>query len=385
MPAGDAEVVSEAPLRPGMQCLLEVLRGKVGFRAVAEVEWQAALEFAELERVLPWFAHVLKEQHEALPQTIQEQLLQAEREAMLYAFLQGSELKELLRGFATAKIDVLPLKGPYLAERVYGDTGLRISRDLDLLVRKPDFAAGVMLLQESGFVAVSRADDYHQSFRWGDTVVELHFDVENRLAIDFDVASAWTNASLGDFDGQPAWLLAPEDEVLYLCLHGVRHRFERLSLLVDVELAMKRFGLRSASEVCLRREVEGARRLLMLGCALVKRLEGREHSSEADDSAARRMDALAERLWRSFLTESAEQMDWRSIHAFYLETELTTLRKVYRRVLHWRILATRLIDADFAFAAGVGLQRSWQVWFLRPVRLLLRQAERKRRTSRSKT
>ena len=43
-----------------------------------------------------------------------------------------------------------------------------------------------------------------------------------------------------------------------------------------------------------------------------------------------------------------------------------------RRMRHWRILATRVIGPDYAFAERFGLRRKWQVRLLRPLRLMLR-------------
>ena len=41
-------------------------------------------------------------------------------------------------------------------------------------------------------------------------------------------------------DGDRTWILAPEDEVLYLAVHAARHRFSRLGWLVDLELLIER-------------------------------------------------------------------------------------------------------------------------------------------------
>ncbi len=361
-------------MRPGMQCILEVLRGQAGSRTVAELEWRAAFALAEQQHVLPLIAHALGEAEVLLPKAIEEQRRQAEREATLYGFLQSSELKEILHAFAIAKIAVLPLKGPHLAKRVYGSAALRISRDLDILVSRADFSAAALLLQKLDLSPVGRADDYHQQFQRGSTIVELHFDVENPLAIDFDVAGAWESASLADFEGQPAWLLAPADELLYLCLHGVRHRFERLSLVVDIAFALDRFELGCVSEIPIRKRVLDARSHLILGCSMAGRLQGDWFGRQrAVDRAMRHPQALAKCLWDDLLTKRAEQMDWQSMHAFYLQTEATLPRRLFRRIQHWRILMTRLIDADYAFAAELGLRRRWQVWLLRPVRLAIRQ------------
>jgi len=50
-----------------------------------------------------------------------------------------SALEEILRTFNQANIEVIPLKGVFLAEHLHGHIGIRSSSDLDLLVRKEDF------------------------------------------------------------------------------------------------------------------------------------------------------------------------------------------------------------------------------------------------------
>ena len=85
-------------------------------------------------------------------------------------------------------IPVISLKGPWLAERLYGDAALRSCCDLDLLVHRSDIAAAEDLLTELGFLPSGRRDDYERPFRRGSIKVELHHDVENPLAFDSRVA-----------------------------------------------------------------------------------------------------------------------------------------------------------------------------------------------------
>ena len=173
----------------------------------------------------------------ALPEEVERRVTEAERSAVIAAFFWSSELKGLLRAFAEEGLPVIPLKGPCLAERLYGGAALRSSRDLDLLVQASHVAPADALLGRLGFAPLGHPDDYHQAWRRGSTVVELHHDVENPLAWDFAIGGAWTRAEAGVFQGVPVLRLAAADELLLLCLHGVRHRFERLNLVLDLALA----------------------------------------------------------------------------------------------------------------------------------------------------
>ncbi len=363
-------------MRPGMQSLLHLLRGNAA-DAVGLPQWQLVLALAEEQRVLPFLAGKLLQHPDLLPPEIKTLLMEASRETAHYAFLQSSELKHLLRAFAAAKIPVLSLKGPSLAQRLYGAASLRISSDLDLLVHKTDFATSARLLQALDFLPDAMPDDYHQKWSCGTTIVELHFDVENPLAIDFDLESAWRNAQLQHFAGQPAWRFAPSDELFYLCLHAVRHRFDRLSLILDISLALGHCGPESTRNPSRRkRAVDDSAQLLTLGRAMSLKLFPEASPQQVlprTPAVERRTCRLAARFWSDLLTQPPAPQDWASMHRFYLELEVNPLRKLRRRVLHLRILLTRLIDDDFRFAARFGLHRTWQVRLLRPLRLVLRQ------------
>ena len=361
-----------------MQCLLDLLRGNPA-PGNDLPQWQLVLALAEEQRVLPFLAAKLLESPHLLPSEIKTRLTEAHRETSHYAFLQSSELKHLLHAFDAAQIPVLLLKGPSLAHRLYGAASLRISSDLDLLVHKTDFAVSGRILHALGFVPDAMPDDYHQKWSRGPTVVELHFDVENPLAIDFDIEGAWRSARLSQLAGQPAWHLAPEDELPYLCMHAVRHRFNRLSLILDIALALRHSGPESVWQPALRKGLGDCARFLALGRAMSGRLfpEGAPNPVPPDAlNLSRSLDRLATRLWNDLLTGTPAPEDWASIHRFYVEIETSPLRKLRRRILHLRILLTRLIDDDFRFANHFGLRRPWQVWLLRPLRLVLQQLRR---------
>ena len=359
-------------MRGGMQRLVELLRGEGVACEVSEAEWMVVLDLAEAENVLPWTAALVRSRARPAMPNLEERLREIERNARVAAFLWTATLRSMLAAFHEHGMPVIPLKGPWLAQRVYGNAALRCYCDLDLLVRRSDIVRAESLLTEIGFRATGHRDDYERPWRRGELSIELHHDVENPLAFDFEIDAVWRRARLGEFEGVPGWLLSPADELLFLCLHGTRHCFERLSHVLDLALAFRQLPV-PREEAGLRRDPESDN-ILALGAMMATRLD--PNLSIPRDVLERvrnrgSLEELAERVWQERMEQPAARVDWQMKHGFYLKVETSRWRRFVRLLRHLRILLTRVIDADFAFADRFKLRQRWQVWLLRPVRLVL--------------
>jgi hypothetical protein len=356
-----------------MQTLLDLMRGALKDPNLPAEEQLTVLDLAAEENVLPWVASCLRAQTDCGVPQVDARLRLIDREARISAFIWSETLRSTLAEFHRRDVPVISLKGPWLARRLYGDTALRLYSDLDLLVRRTDFVRSEELLSGLGFAATGRREDYARTWGRGSVILELHDDVENPLAFDFGIEGAWDRAQLAEFDGVQARLLAPSDELRFLCLHGARHRFERLSHILDLVLAFRRLTRRqSGTEPESRGESE---RMLALGCMMAARLDPQVAEVEACYTVIpdrRSLEKTADQLWQERMQQSAPMLDWRTKHRFLLSIERQGWDRFHVRMRHLRILSTRLITADFAFAAKFNLYRTWQVWMLRPVRLLLR-------------
>ena len=359
-------------MKPGMHCLLALLRDDCA-NGSDSAEYAAALALAETEHVLPWVAACLRERRGQLSAEISTRVDEIGHDAAVTAFYWSSQLKEVLRAFDQARVRALPLKGPLLAERLYGNVALRSIRDLDILVSKVDLPRAETVLAANDFIPGPR-DDYHRPWYRRNMTLELHHDVENPLTFDFHTETALRRAMPAIFQGLPCWNLAPQDELLFLCLHAARHRYESLSLVVDLQIAFEKLSL-AVDEWQPCAELTGLQPLLTLGLAMARRLQPNLSNPEViaesipSDS---RLEKLADRLWEQLLTQPHRPVDWRSVHAFFVEIESPGWPRFRRRLRHLRILASRTIDADYLFASRFGLRRTWQVRLLRPLRLLIR-------------
>jgi hypothetical protein len=346
-------------MRAGIPLLLAVLREETLAQPASANQWREALALAAAEGILPSFVRGLQTGRFDLPLSIENQLADAEREAIRAAFWWTSELRGLLAAFAAAGIPVLPLKGPMLAERLHADVALRPARDLDLLIRPTDAQAAGEVLRAQGFLAAPYPEDYQHAWTRNSTLVELHTEVENPLAFNFHTAQAFARAEPSHFHGQPALRFTPADELLYLCLHGVRHRFERLSHSLDI--AQAHAVLEVPALLTRLANVQA------LGLAMAAQLFPRQG---CPDTTVPHLKSLALKLWHGWLDAAPAPLTWQTQHRFYLELEPTPQARIARRLRHAAILATRVIDQDYAFAARLHLHSRTAAQLLRPIRLI---------------
>jgi hypothetical protein len=160
----------------------------------------------------------------------------------------GDVLDAALHALAERSVPVVALKGPIFAERLYPNVEMRPSFDLDLLVRERDFARAVEALEAAGCRTVDDAvNDYHRRHHHhvalmheSGVLVELHFRAHSGFGAIIpaeplvDRAQPYRTRS-----GADARVLAPEDELVYLIVHAVRHCEVLIGWLYDVRLLLE--------------------------------------------------------------------------------------------------------------------------------------------------
>ncbi|MBE0650214.1 MAG: nucleotidyltransferase family protein [Bacteroidales bacterium] len=149
-------------------------------------------------------------------------------------------------------VDFVSFKGPLLSYRIYGDTSVRYSHDVDLLIKMDDIDKVVKILFENGYHFTEHAfwpekkaqqellirAVRHLSFINPRTnfVVEIHWVLMQELPLSRkrqrEILA--NNLTEIEFGGQKHSVLKPELELLYLMIHGVSHRWERLKWLADI-------------------------------------------------------------------------------------------------------------------------------------------------------
>lgn len=80
-----------------------------------------------------------------------ERIVEQERFRSLFVEAESIRLWRILED---AGIRAVVVKGPFMAQRLYGDPGLRRSGDVDLLVQPEEFQAAIRLLETQGYTTV---------------------------------------------------------------------------------------------------------------------------------------------------------------------------------------------------------------------------------------
>jgi hypothetical protein len=207
------------------------------------------------------------------------------REQVREQFALTAELLRLLPLFEAQRLPVVPLKGPVLATTIYGDVGVRASSDLDLLIHKQDVRRTHDLLLSEGYRLHSilpwpgdlRNKESELSFERedGGVRVDLHWSlIPEYLPQPVNEERLWTNLQPTQLGGREVMSLGDEDLLLFLCCHGAKHLWERLSWICDTakfiqvrpDLDWDRV-MRSASE-------QHCTRFLLLGLAVAENMLG---------------------------------------------------------------------------------------------------------------
>lgn len=158
-------------------------------------------------------------------------------------------LGEALRALDDAGVRAASLKGPVLAHRLYPGPHVRPSVDIDLLVADAETGRAVEALERAGYAAVVDATQrYHRRrhhhihlVHERGVTVELHFRAHSGFGTVIPSEALLERASpLTTPSGARTWVLSPEDEVLYLLVHAVRHCEVQLGWLYDVKLLVER-------------------------------------------------------------------------------------------------------------------------------------------------
>ncbi len=158
-------------------------------------------------------------------------------------------LGEALEGLDRAGIRTVVLKGPVLAERLYPDTGLRSSSDLDLMVAEADLDRATAALEALGYHAGQgllrrylRENRHHLVLHREQTPpLELHFRAATSFGVAVPSEELLSRAlPCRTAAGSAAWVLSPEDELLFLAVHAAQHLLVTYVLFYDMKLLLRR-------------------------------------------------------------------------------------------------------------------------------------------------
>jgi len=154
-------------------------------------------------------------------------------------------------------INFIPLKGPILSFRIYGDATVRKYCDFDLLVEPSSVLKARELLAELGYEPVGYtlpenktgrrivlSHVHHVLFTHSlhELRVELHWRLFQTPPVRTTILAGLVDANLSEiqFADRSFIVLDDEMELLYMVIHGSIHNWRRLKWLADVHELLQR-------------------------------------------------------------------------------------------------------------------------------------------------
>src|SRR5688572_24563105 len=226
---------------------------------ISDEEWELLARLADWHGVAPLLLRRLQclASTPAIPAGAAARLRDSHHRTAMRNMLWLRELARLLRELGCRGIDVIVLKGAYLASAVYGDPALRGMKDVDLLVRRRDLANAYRALLEIGSGASEIPDleagaemECARHHHLPPVVmpnagpVEMHWSItQPGEPVAIDMNGVWERASETRIAGARAMAMAPDDLLLHLSVHAaLQHRFRmRLRHLCDIAVTLTRF------------------------------------------------------------------------------------------------------------------------------------------------
>jgi len=218
-----------------------------------DIDWPRLVAQARAHDVLPLVARQVRAlDAAAVPAPVRAELAAGARMDALRNTLQAAELVDILRLLGVAGIPVVPLKGPPLAQSLYGDISARVCSDLDVLVPRNAVARAYDALIAAGYapgeigpldpgdfpILLDSNIEYPFVRRHGGFthVLEVHWSVAWRWRRGAQaMADLWADTRPLRFGGTEAVGLSTEWELLYLAVHAARHRWQELKWLADID------------------------------------------------------------------------------------------------------------------------------------------------------
>lgn len=168
--------------------------------------------------------------------------------------LMSAELIRIMKLLEANNIEALAFKGPVLSQMAYGDITLRQFGDLDVLVKKEDiYKIDTFLKQESydrllaltpvqENIWIKYAHDLGLIHKGKGTHFEMHWSfLDEDYPMQVDLDDFWKETQKVDLNRNRNSLatFSNENLLLYLCIHGSKHLWERIEWIKDIDLLIQ--------------------------------------------------------------------------------------------------------------------------------------------------
>jgi len=254
---------------------------KLKYLLTRRYDFAAFMTLAREHRVIPQVYRSISVHSELLDGADLATLRSAYEENARRALCLTGELLRVLRHFQRHGIDVLPYKGPVLAQRLYGDVTARQFFDLDILVSPQDVGAAKAALAQLGYVPeiklsareqtsfIASGYEYAFSGAAGHHTLELKWRILPRFySVEFDTEAFSARAKNLVIGTYSVPTLCDDDLLLVLCVHAAKHMWSQLSWWCDIAEITRSRQIQWET-ICSKAEQLGIGRIVAVSLLLV--------------------------------------------------------------------------------------------------------------------
>jgi len=249
--------------------------------------WERVIEIAKGRAVLPLVHRYLSlECSSVMPADAMSKLRMQSQLIALYNRHLTTELVRLTGLLKAAEIAAIAFKGPVLAAMAYGSIDLRQFVDLDILVRQTDLPRIAEILTAEGYLSPHTrreglATGYFQEFedaflgagRIGS--IDVHWKISPRsFRFAPDEEFFWRRAQVVELEFGTVTAIAPENLLLFICVHAAKHGWVQLGSICDVAETIRARPAIDLMAILDQATALGSRRIFLTGLYLAHELVG---------------------------------------------------------------------------------------------------------------
>jgi hypothetical protein len=345
-----------------------------------EIDWEYLLRISKVHQVAPLLGVTLCGSYaDACPDAVVGRLRSLLRANASHNLWLADELLRVLDLFGANNIRAIPYKGPLLASLVYGDLGLRLFSDLDILVHEWEYHIRVPEVLLANGWSETAEHGYERSFKdpSGRIKLDVHQGLTPQSDMPFPIAfdTLWKHCISVPLLGRDVRTLADPDLLLVLCVQLAKDMMKLTSSpplikICDIaELVSNRPGL-DWNQVLRQADKTGSLWILYLGLRTAQHLFGVRLPPGLDERSRSvpHMASLVSHVEESVLDSAGRgysRPELRDSHRWHSEVRERLLDR--QRTLR----LPRPTPSDYAF---IRLPRAWSglYYFVRPVRLICR-------------
>lgn len=345
-----------------------------------ELNWDYIYEKALKNRLIPLIYYNL---NIIAPELVPEDILQRMRKiyllSMKKAMIQTRELHQVIQILTDNKIPVIPYKGVTLSLQIYGDIGLRISDDIDLIIHQKDLILTKDLLISQGYspqISLSTEQDkkfikvnheYHFS-HLSKTLIDVHWQLMKSYYVDpFDETDIWSGLKVISLEGQEVSYLSTELLIIFLLIHGAKHQWNDLRPICDVASIIASEKDISWELILKTAKLKRIERIIFLGLTLVREVTDTnlpQFVSEAMRSNYSKDQQINEIIQQLFIDNQKQEGDIQFV--FYWISIRECIWDKFKVIV---LLMLKPNDDDWTYISLPGIL-SPLYYVIRPVRLI---------------